>query len=237
MSNCLICNNNISKHSIEEIILCDQILTNTNNQIKHKYNLLCSKQINKIKNKQNYDLHIKDKICEKIPNEFKCQNCNKIFQEKRSLIYHNENKVCEKQTIQLTNNIQEEQINIKLSEDMKKYLFKQMKIYINENLLLELKPQFKKKKISPDLKRNVWKRWIGSSIGQTKCVCCDITNIEQLNFCCGQVIPYSQGGLQDVNNLRPICFSCATSIGKANMFDFMRANGFKIKRSIRSAEI
>lgn len=253
MSNCLICGNNISNHSIEKIILCDQILTNANNQIKNKYNLICSEQINpikninpmkmyeckkckkQIKNKQNYDLHIKNKICEKLPIEFKCQKCNKIFQEKRSLIYHNEHRVCEKNNPE--NNIQEEQIDIKLSNQIKKYLLEQMTIYIKNNLPLELKPQFKKKKISPDLKRNVWKRWIGSSIGQTKCVCCNITDIEQLNFCCGHVIPYSQGGLQDVNNLRPICFSCATSIGKSNMFDFMRANGFKIKRSIRSAEI
>jgi hypothetical protein len=39
--------------------------------------------------------HIINKICEK-QNEFRCTNCYKLFPLKKNLIYHMQNKVCQK---------------------------------------------------------------------------------------------------------------------------------------------
>jgi predicted RNA-binding Zn-ribbon protein involved in translation (DUF1610 family) len=73
------------------------ITVNNNNNLQlitKKALYKCDKCGKEIINKQNYDLHIKNKVCQKIPVEFKCDKCNKIFREKRSLIYHNEHNVC-----------------------------------------------------------------------------------------------------------------------------------------------
>jgi len=118
MNNCGICFNQIFKHSINELIICNDILTkrlnihynicnktenlhlpkNINNNVisKIKKFYKCGKCGKQIINKQNYDLHIKNKICQKIKTEFKCNSCGKCFQEKRSLIYHNNHNVCNK---------------------------------------------------------------------------------------------------------------------------------------------
>ncbi len=125
MTSCSICFNNIINHTLNELIICDEFLTKRLTkhyniygeiycmEIKYKKNLQlitnknnlhatkktphkCDKCGKEIINKQNYDLHVKNKVCQKTPVEFKCEKCNKIFREKRSLIYHNEHSVCDK---------------------------------------------------------------------------------------------------------------------------------------------
>jgi hypothetical protein len=61
-----------------------------------------------LKNKQNYNYHIKNKVCKK-NKENKCLDCNKIFSSKQMLNYHILNNVCGliKQTDNLHLNIDE----------------------------------------------------------------------------------------------------------------------------------
>ena len=80
----------------------------------------------------------------------------------------------------------------------------------------------KKKKISATLKRLVWNKWIGEEIGKSKCLCCKITDITQLSFHCGHIIPESKGGELILSNLKPICQNCNSSMGTMNMDDFMK---------------
>ncbi len=84
----------------------------------------------------------------------------------------------------------------------------------------------KKKKLIPlTLKRKVWAAQIGEDIGKTKCLCCRLTDISQMNFHCGHIISEANGGEINVDNLRPICQSCNSSMGTVNMDVFMNKYG------------
>ncbi len=84
---------------------------------------------------------------------------------------------------------------------------------------------YKKKSIPLALKRKVWDLWVGESVGKTKCPCCKLTEISQMSFSCGHIIPESQGGKLSVENLKPICSSCNSSMGTQNMNDFIKNFG------------
>ena len=84
----------------------------------------------------------------------------------------------------------------------------------------------KKKSIPAALKRKVWNKWIGSEIGKTKCLCCNLSDIEQLSFNCGHIISEAKGGELKVNNLKPICQSCNSSMGTNNMNEYIKKYGF-----------
>ena len=87
----------------------------------------------------------------------------------------------------------------------------------------EKKPR--KKTIPVALKRKVWDHWVGEQIGKTKCPCCKLTDITQLNFSCGHINAEANGGSLHVTNLRPICVSCNSSMGTKNMNEFIREYG------------
>ena len=77
-----------------------------------------------------------------------------------------------------------------------------------------------KSHISQKLREMVWNKYIGESVGKALCLCCGTTEIRMLNFSCGHVIPRSQGGPDTIDNLRPICFLCNSSMNTLNLFDF-----------------
>lgn len=83
----------------------------------------------------------------------------------------------------------------------------------------------RKKTIPIALKRKVWDHWVGEQIGKTKCPCCKLTDITQLNFSCGHINAEANGGSLHVSNLRPICGSCNSSMGTKNMNEFIREYG------------
>lgn len=88
----------------------------------------------------------------------------------------------------------------------------------------KIKPT-KKKSIPLTLKRNVWNKHIGEAIGKTLCLCCKLTEITQLNFSCGHIISEFNDGKLKLDNLKPICVSCNSSIGTKNMDDFIKEYG------------
>lgn len=79
----------------------------------------------------------------------------------------------------------------------------------------------KKQTIPKPLKKLVWNKYIGEDIGKAKCLCCKLTDITQLSFHCGHIIAESNGGELNLNNLKPICNSCNSSMGKQNMDEFI----------------
>ena len=87
----------------------------------------------------------------------------------------------------------------------------------------KIKRKYTKKSISATMKRKVWDEHIGKKIGEAKCLCCKITDITQLSFHCGHVIPECKGGELILSNLRPICQNCNLSMGTKNMDDFMKS--------------
>lgn len=79
----------------------------------------------------------------------------------------------------------------------------------------------KKKHIPSTVKRLVWNQHIGEHVGKAKCLCCKTTDITQLSFHCGHVVSEASGGDVCVDNLRPICQNCNSSMGVMNMNEFM----------------
>lgn len=79
----------------------------------------------------------------------------------------------------------------------------------------------KKQKVPAAVKRLVWNKYIGETIGKTKCMCCIVTDITQLSFHCGHIISEVNGGTIDILNLRPICQNCNSSMGTMNMTEFI----------------
>jgi hypothetical protein len=84
----------------------------------------------------------------------------------------------------------------------------------------EIKQSKPKKSISASLRQKVWNKYIGLSIGETLCKCCNTNIISQLRFHCGHVIAEKCGGETILENLRPICEKCNLSMGTQNLNEF-----------------
>lgn len=84
----------------------------------------------------------------------------------------------------------------------------------------------RKQSIPAAVKRIVWNKYIGETIGKSKCLCCKVTEITQLSFHCGHVIAEANGGTIEINNLRPICQNCNSSMRTMNMDEFI--NKYKL---------
>jgi len=82
----------------------------------------------------------------------------------------------------------------------------------------------KKQTITHSLRVACWNKYIGEEVGRTTCLCCKSTFITQLNFHCGHVIAEAVGGTINIDNLRPICSSCNSSMGTTNMHEFALKN-------------
>lgn len=96
--------------------------------------------------------------------------------------------------------------------------------FVMNNAVPEYKGKGKtiSKTIPLSLKKSVWNHWIGMNVGEAKCPVCNITLIHQMSFHCGHIVAKSNGGANVVDNLKPICQSCNSSMGNKNMNDFIR---------------
>ena len=89
----------------------------------------------------------------------------------------------------------------------------------------ETPKKYKKEKIPAALRNVVWNQnFQDVSIG--KCLCCKTEPITRANFHCGHIVSEKKGGELTVQNLRPICPSCNSSMGTQNMDEFMKKYGF-----------
>ena len=98
--------------------------------------------------------------------------------------------------------------------------------FTESNKSTEKSTKIKKKPIPPILKRNVWNKYIGEDIGKAKCTCCKLVDITQLSFHCGHIIAEAKGGELKMDNLKPICLSCNSSMGTMNMNEYIEKYGF-----------
>lgn len=87
---------------------------------------------------------------------------------------------------------------------------------------------YKKKPINKSLRNAVWISEFGIS-GIGKCYCCRIETITMGNFQCGHIKAESRGGHTVLQNLKPICALCNTSMGARNMNEFAVANGYRCR--------
>ena len=83
----------------------------------------------------------------------------------------------------------------------------------------------KKEKIPATVRNIVWATHIGKDKTSGDCYCCGVETISKANFAVGHVLAEANGGSLLVDNLRPICTLCNSSMGKRNMLDFMTTHG------------
>jgi hypothetical protein len=70
------------------------------------------------------------------------------------------------------------------------------------------------------LKKQVWCKYFGMTTGESICPVCKISTIHQMSFHCGHIHPKSKGGLNHVDNLRPLCQSCNSSMGNTHFDEY-----------------
>jgi 5-methylcytosine-specific restriction endonuclease McrA len=82
-----------------------------------------------------------------------------------------------------------------------------------------------KKSLPTAVKDCIWNYYIGQHINIHKCFCCKKNIIKIDDFHAGHVVAEAQGGGDDIGNLRPICSSCNSSMGKRDMVDYVKQYG------------
>lgn len=128
------------------------------------------------------------------------------FEEKKNKIIINEKR---------NENIADEKKNENIADE------KRTKI-----LLMKKRMNMYEKLYQKPVRNETWYQYIGKEKGVGMCWCCKKTEIAQLNFDCGHVISDHCGGQPTVENLRPICRVCNSSMGAENMREFMKRCGF-----------
>lgn len=94
---------------------------------------------------------------------------------------------------------------------------------------LNKKNSKKKQKIPPTLKKKVWLKHVGNKV-ENKCLCCNENLISLTSFHCGHIKAEANGGKLTVDNMRPICGSCNSSMGTQNMKDYANKFYSKVNR-------
>ena len=75
----------------------------------------------------------------------------------------------------------------------------------------------------------VWKKYISPTEIEGKCFVGCGTSIQINNFEAGHVIPFSNGGDNTIDNLRPICSLCNKSMGTMSIDEWTKLNTEKTK--------
>lgn len=82
------------------------------------------------------------------------------------------------------------------------------------------KKQIKRKNIPKPVKNQLWRDHFGSNMkGNCYCCNCQIDALE--GWEAGHIIAASKGGLDNVNNLRPVCSTCNKSMGNMHMDEYI----------------
>lgn len=94
------------------------------------------------------------------------------------------------------------------------------------------KPKKKtKEKIPATVKNSLWRTYFKENIVGI-CQCCKKEQISVKNFDCGHIISEKNGGSVSIDNLKPICRLCNSSMGTMNMQEFINKYGLNKKISI-----
>lgn len=83
-----------------------------------------------------------------------------------------------------------------------------------------------KETIPETVKNVVWHKYVGKHRGVARCVCCKTSEITQRTCSFGHVQAEARGGAVTIQNLRPICVKCNSSMGTTNMRAFVLQYGF-----------
>jgi hypothetical protein len=91
----------------------------------------------------------------------------------------------------------------------------------------------RKKKISPHVRFEVWKTYIGNNI-KAECFCCWKNKITPFTYCntfhAGHIHSEAKGGEIKIENLLPICSDCNKSMGTTHWDEYIKKyTNFRIR--------
>lgn len=89
----------------------------------------------------------------------------------------------------------------------------------------------KKDKIPAAIKNIVWDNYFKTTT-TGKCTCCNVEPISRANFDTGHIISEKNGGEVKIDNLKPICRLCNSSMGAMNMEEFQKKYGIKTEEPV-----
>ena len=104
------------------------------------------------------------------------------------------------------------------------YNFKNNSVQELEPIKVPIKKKVKKEKIPATLKNILWHKYFETSLTGI-CQCCKVESISKAIFDAGHIISEKNGGKVVLDNLKPICKLCNSSMGRTNMDDFMKKYG------------
>jgi len=117
---------------------------------------------------------------------------------------------------------------IKKYEDILKKNYPDSELLIKETTVkahdTPPKKRAKKEKIPATLKNILWHKYFETSLTGL-CQCCKVELISKAIFDAGHIISEANGGKVVLENLKPICKLCNSSMGKTNMDEFMKKYG------------
>lgn len=206
-----------------DTLLIYHITATNNNDNKHKY-IIRAKITDTV-------MDIKKLLDNETNNEVIITNTNnEILDVNRTLNYYFNSNSHNNILFIITNNINYKEINYKEEKNdnkEKKEIIdnkenkekKEEKKINNKN-----KEKKKKEKIPKAVRMKLWRNYNGNSM-DGRCECCKV-GIDVSNFDCGHIISEHNGGEVHLENLKPICRMCNSSMGRENMDEFMRKYGF-----------
>lgn len=90
--------------------------------------------------------------------------------------------------------------------------------------------QERKRKNIPKNKRHlIWMRDYGN-VAEALCCCCGLVIVTESTSEAGHIRAFADGGSDEIENLRMICRTCNADMGTQDMNEFMRINGYPIKK-------
>ena len=214
-----ISSDNINKNIIIEedtidLILEKTIINDINNISKKNSCIYCEKIFTRTDNLQRHQ----NGSCKSKVNHDDLENLKKkmnmILENYEDL--RNENVNFKKEIIDLKN----ENVNLKKEiADLKNNTVS------SDKNSQKSKKHTKRENIPQILRYSVWKKYFNKN-NEGKCICCKNNTISITNFDCGHITSNKDGGKIHIDNLRPICKTCNSSMGTTNMDVFIKKYGF-----------
>jgi hypothetical protein len=87
---------------------------------------------------------------------------------------------------------------------------------LDDTVIPDHKFKYKKQKISPKLRIQVWRKEFNNTDEGNCPLCNKNIYIDKNGFHCSHIISEANGGKTDIDNLRPLCESCNLKMGKNN---------------------
>jgi 5-methylcytosine-specific restriction endonuclease McrA len=101
------------------------------------------------------------------------------------------------------------------------------------DLSLGVKEKPKRKRIPKAVREQVWNKYVGATKRVGKCYCCRWRPITDSEFEVGHNKAVAKDGKDNINNLRPICRPCNSSMGTMSIEQYRKKYHAKPKEKVK----